>query len=174
MYSRDAVQVWDRIAASRASVTIHSPDARSRLDARLILAESEGEEQAVAIRLSGALGQHSLRLAPGVGTEVLWSPRSDALAISTSGGGLNGLYRVIVLRHLGGRVQERDVSALVAAKFGRPVRCAWPEPPNVAAITWLPDGNLVAAAEIVNHSVCDSYGTFKAYEIDLAAMRIVR
>lgn len=173
MFSREAVRVWDQVARSRASVTSRSPDARSRLDARLVVAGSE-EEHSVSIRLSGALGQHSLRLVPGGGTEVLWSPRSDALAISTSGGGLNGLYRLVVLRRVGGRVQERDVTALVAAKFGRPVRCDWPEPPNVAAITWLPDGNLVAAAKIVHHSVCDSYGTFKAYEIDLAAMRIVR
>jgi hypothetical protein len=30
------------------------------------------------------------------------------------------------------------------------------------------------AAEVVNHSNCDSFGTFKAYEVDPAAMTVVR
>ena len=174
MFALDAVSVWERVAGSRDSFTLLSPDGRSRLVARWIEATREGVDEPVLIDISGAVGRRRLRLVPGIGTEILWSPRSDALAISTSGGGLNGIYRLIVLRRVRGRLEERDVTGLVTARFGQAVRCDWPEPPNVAAITWLPNGNVVAAAEIVHHTVCDSYGTFKAYELDPAAMRIVR
>jgi hypothetical protein len=54
------------------------------------------------------------------------------------------------------------------------VRCDYPEAPNVAGIAWLPNGNLLVAAEIVHHSNCDSYGTFAAYEMNAADARILR
>jgi hypothetical protein len=173
MYSRQAVTVWDEVAGSPDTFTSASPDGLSRLSARRIEPPGDDEDQRVVVDVSGAIGARRLTLVPGVGVETLWSPRSDALAISTSGAGRNGPYRLILLRRVNGRLEERDVTDLVTRRFGQPVRCDWPEPPNVGAIAWLPNGNVVAAAEIVNHSVCDSYGSFKAYEIDPGRMRIV-
>lgn len=41
-------------------------------------------------------------------------------------------------------------------------------------ITWLGSADhLLVAAEIVNHSNCDSFGTFQAYEIDVQQMKVL-
>jgi hypothetical protein len=65
------------------------------------------------------------------------------------------------------------VSKLISSAFGHPVRCGWPEQPNVAGIAWLPSGNVLVAAEIENHSNCDSFGTLRAFEVDPTCLTIV-
>jgi hypothetical protein len=43
----------------------------------------------------------------------------------------------------------------------------------VGGIGWLRNGRrILVAAEIVNHSVCDSPGTFAAYEVDVETLQI--
>ena len=174
MFARDAVPLWMEVAGSRRRFASSSANGRSRLSARWIEARSEGVGEPVLFDLSGAIGRRHMRLQPGVGTEILWSPRGDALLVTTSGGGLNGIYDLILVDRFHGLPREQNLSAAVRERFGHPLRCDHPEPPNVAAIAWLPNGNILAAAEIVHHSVCDSYGTFAAYEIDPTDLRIVR
>lgn len=174
MFGREATSVWEQVAGNDQEFSVPSPDGRSVLRARWIRADREGVDEPVVINISGAIGRYEFELVPGVGTEVLWKRTSNALLITTSSAGLNGIYSLIVIAPFNGRLQQRDLTRLVEERFGSPVRCDWPEPPNVAAIAWLPNGNVLAAAEIVHHSVCDSYGTFRAYEIDPQRMRIVR
>jgi hypothetical protein len=95
--------------------------------------------------------------------------------VTTSDGGRNGLYRVMVIRQFRGRLQARDLTETVYKAFGHPVKCEWPESPNVGGIAWIgSEHRVLVAAEIVSHSVCDSYGTFKAYLVDPASMVIVQ
>ena len=174
MYGRGAINVWEQVAGNNHIFPSSPANGRSQLRAHWIQGESSREEEPVLLDLSGAIGRHHMRLVPGVGTEILWSPRGDALLVTTSGGGLNGIYDLILVDRFHRTPRERNLSAAVRERFGHPVRCDYPEPPNVAAIAWLPNGNILAAAEIVHHSVCDSYGTFAAYEIDPTDLRIVR
>ena len=51
---------------------------------------------------------------------------------------------------------------------------SYPEAPNVAAITWRSNRRLIVAAEIINHSNCDSSGTFSAYEVDVVTGQVER
>ena len=55
------------------------------------------------------------------------------------------------------------------------MKCGWPEYPNVAIVKWVRrSARVIVAAQIIAHSNCDSFGTFRAYDVDWRAMRIVR
>jgi len=69
---------------------------------------------------------------------------------------------------------EISLTPLVHKAFGAPVKCAVPEKPNVGALKWIDNRRIVVVAQIIQHSVCDSFGTFKAYEIDVRDRRVVR
>jgi hypothetical protein len=174
MYGRGSTNVWQEVAGRDRAFTSASADGRSQARARRILARPGSEEEPVVLDLSGAIGRHHLRLVPGVGTELLWAPGGSALMVTTSGGGLNGIYDLILVDRLRSETRERNISDLIRRRFGHPVPCDYPEPPNVAGIAWLPNGNMLVAAEIVHHSNCDSYGTFAAYEVAPAGPLIVR
>ena len=174
MYGRHAINVWEQVAGNNRIFLSSSANGRSHLRAHWVEGGPGREEEPVLLDLSGAIGRHSMRLVPGVGTELLWAPGGDALMVTISGSGLNGIYDLILVDRFRGAARERNLSGLVRRRFGHPVRCDYPEPPNVAGIAWLANGNILVAAEIVHHSNCDSYGTFAAYEVDPADLRIVR
>lgn len=172
MYARHAEPVWDRVMPEGA-LRLVSPDRRTQIVARY--SENEGDDGHVTLVVRGALGHGRVRLGPGVGSEVLWSPDSRAFAVTTSDGGGNGLYRTLVVAGGQRGLLVHDLTPLVQRAFGHPVRCGWREPPNVGAVRWQGGtARLLVAAEIVAHSNCDSFGTFRVYEIDWRAGRITR
>lgn len=152
-----------------------APDGRSRAVARWLETGAPTEDgEGVEVKVSGALGALDIPLGPGVGSELLWRGDSQAFAVTTSDGGAGGTFRTLAVgRFRHDRVEIFDVSPMIRRAFGHPVRCGWPEDPNVAAIGWSDTGGLIVAAEIRAHSNCDSFGAFRAYEVDLARRRIV-
>ena len=111
----------------------------------------------------------------GLNVQVLWSPDSKAFALTGSDTGANGEYRTDVFALDGTQLNQISLTKLVQREFGHPVVCEVPELPNVVAIKWLqPSIRLLVAAQIVPHTVCDSGGTFKAYDVDVQNRRIVR
>jgi hypothetical protein len=169
-YARAAVPIWDKIAGAPPSESLDlvSPDGKTSVAAHY------DEDKGVTLQISGRLGVHEVDLGPGVGSELLWSPNSDAFAVTTSDDGANGNYRTIVVSSEARGFVVKDLTPLVEAAFGHPVKCGSPEDPNVGAFRWTGPDEIVAAAEIVSHSNCDSFGTFRAYAIDLRAMRVVK
>ena len=148
MFGRAADPIWDRIAVGD-HVTMSAPaNRRSGLRARWVEAHLEGVPEPVLLDLSGAIGRHRLRLVPGIGMELLWAPGGDALMVTTSTGGRNGVYDLILVDRVGGRTRERNISTAIRRRYSHPARCDYPEPPNVAGIAWLPNGNILVAAEI--------------------------
>jgi hypothetical protein len=108
-----------------------------------------------------------------VNAEVRWSSDSRYVFVTASDGGNVGTYQLFIAdTHRLGRVL--DASPIVRRAFGHPVRCGGPDPVNVAGVDWLDSGRLLVAAQIPPHSVCDSFGTFRAYEIDVSNMKVVR
>ncbi|MET4898808.1 hypothetical protein RN629_16960 [Sphingomonadaceae bacterium jetA1] len=172
-YARQAQPIWDRIAGAPTGLRLEAPDRQTHVVARYT--ETEKTDGEVTLRVRGKLGSGTVSLGPGVGSELLWAPNSRAFAVTTSDGGANGLYRTIVVAAGGGGLQVTDLSPLIRSAFGHPVKCGWPEDPNVAIVQWR-DGSqkVIVAAEIIAHSNCDSFGTFKAYEVDWRAGRITR
>lgn len=169
-YSRKAVALWDQLARNQTAITLYSPDGSSQVEAHYI--ENRGDYH-VTLYVKGRIGVLKVNIGLGVGSEVLWAADSESFFVTTSDQGANGLYRLIVVGRFGGRLQSKDVSKLIYSVFGHPVRCGWPEPPNVAGVGWLPSGNVLVAAEIVNHSNCDSSGTFRAFEVNPTTLTIV-
>ncbi|HWG19939.1 MAG TPA: hypothetical protein VG225_05350 [Terracidiphilus sp.] len=173
-YSKAATSVWDRlwVGENTRPVVVVSPDGRSRATAAYT--ESDDDEN-VDVVLSGAVGMWKVNIGLGVGAELLWSPDSKALFITTSDGVRNGPYRLYVIDRFEGELEKRELTDLIVHRFGHPVKCQAPEDPNIAGIAWVPGSHrLWVAAEIVHHSICDSYGTFRAYEVDPQKMAIVR
>lgn len=76
----------------------------------------------------------------GLNAEVLWSPDSSAFAVTGSRDGANGLYwtDVFIINQTG--LTKVPLSQAIWHAFGHPVRCGWPEDPNVGAIKWI-DGS---------------------------------
>jgi hypothetical protein len=111
----------------------------------------------------------------GLNTEVLWSPDSQAFAVSGSSEGANGQYWTEVFLVRSGRLDPLPLAEIVRNAFGHPVKCGWPEFPNIAAVTWIKASErILVSAEIIHHSNCDSFGTFKAYEIDIPSKKITK
>lgn len=175
LYSRRAYSLWEMLAGSNKPFIIPSPDRRSRV----VATYREDKDTHILLNLTGELGSLQLDLEPGVGSELLWAPDSKALFVTSSDAGGNGSYHLYVVDTFEGKLQSRELTGLIDHTFGHPVRCdpkgLFTEPPNVAGIGWVAQTHHIwVAAEIVAHSVCDSDGTFKAYEVDPASMTVVR
>jgi len=173
-YARAAQPIWQRIAGAidRLPLTLRSPDKATTVAVRYV---ERDDEHAVTLNVAGRIGSGRVSIGPGVGSELLWASDSRAFAVTTSDQGANGHFRTMVFARGAKGLRMRDVSPLIVRAFGHPVKCGWPEEPNVAALKWL-DGSsrLIIVGEIVAHSNCDSFGTFRAYEVDWRSMRIVR
>jgi hypothetical protein len=173
-YARAAEPIWQRIAGAinRPPLTLQSPDKATTVSVRYI---ERNDEHAVTLEVAGHIGSRRVGIGPGVGSELLWAPDSRAFAVTTSDQGASGHFRTMVFARGAKGLLVRDLSSLIVRTFGHPVKCGWPEEPNVAALKWLAGSSrLIVVGEIVPHSVCDSFGTFRAYEVDWRSMRIVR
>jgi hypothetical protein len=172
MYARSAVPVWDMLgnASERKAIKMASPDYSN------VLVASAIGYAGVLLSLERAKSIFwTEEVRPGVGIEIAWSPDSKAFFVTTSNAGRNGNYELTVYFVNGKKVTKRYVTPAILNAFGHPVKCDWEEDPNVAAVKWLNSSKrLIVAAEIVNHSNCDSYGTFRAYEVALPEVRIIK
>ena len=150
------------------AVTVPSPDGQSR-------AVVHGEGQKYVLDVEGRIGSSRLNIGDGPNTEIAWAPDSEAFLLTENTGGLMGPYALTVVGRTNGHLVVRRLTDLVARKFGHPVRCFEPEDPNVVGVTWLGSSReLLAAAQIVSHSNCDSMGTFTAFSIDPWHMRVLK
>lgn len=168
-YSAKAITIYhwkDKVKAAT------SPDGKKSVSVELL--DDNAEDFPARVTVNTKQGQMYAKIRFGLGTEVLWSPDSLAFALTGSNGGANGQYETDVFYILKKKLVKVKLTALVEKAFGHPVRCQWPELPNVAAVRWLvPSKKLLMAAEIVHHSNCDSFGTFRAYVVDLETPRVV-
>ena len=154
--------------------TATSPDGTKKVGIKL-LDNDKVEDFPAIVTVDTGQGQLTAKIRFGLNTEVLWSPDSMAFALTGSCCGANGQYQTDVFAVIDNRLVRERLTPLVERAFGHPVKCGWPEPPNVAAIKWLvPSKRLLIAAEIIHHSNCDSFGTFKAYAVDLSERRVYK
>ena len=168
VFSAKAVDVWDHYSKP---VTVRAPDGSTAVTAEYVLGS---KDKHLFLRFRGEGGKTSFDLGRGIGAELLWSPDSKALAVTTSDVSRNGVFNTYVLSLDHGSIQKIDLSPLVRKEFDHPVACAYPEPPNVAAVNWSSPNHLLVAAQILDHSICDSFGTFVLYEVDVPQRAILR
>ncbi|MHB8540029.1 MAG: hypothetical protein ACYDCD_03675 [Candidatus Acidiferrales bacterium] len=174
-YAAGATDLWEEMWAENgpggpATVRVTSPDGK-----KSVATSFDSKTGDVLLRVRSDSVDSTINIGPGVQSAVEWSPDSKAFFLTTSDQGANGWYHTLVYLVGANEIKKIDPTPLVLKTFGHPVKCTWLEDPNVAAITWLHDSKrILVAAEILHHSVCDSFGTFKAYEVALPALRIVR
>ena len=153
--------------------TATSPDGKMKVSIGLL--DDNAEDFVAKLTVDSEQGQLFSTISFGLDTEILWSPDSLAFAVTGSCCGANGQYATDVFYILEKKLVKVQLTTLVERAFGHPVRCDWSEPPNVAAVKWLvPSEKLLMAAEIIHHTVCDSFGTFKAYVVDLKKPSVVK
>ena len=154
---------------------VKSPDKKSEVHIeplRARLSDSPGDFPALLVVDTDG-GRLTATFGFALDAELIWSPDSNAFSLTGSVRGANGQYRTDVFLIQSGKLVSIHLTDIIEKKFGHPVKCGWPEPPNVAAIKWLaPSSQLLVAAEIMHHSNCDSFGTFKGYVVDLSEPRI--
>lgn len=169
-FSKDAVAIGD--AYKNAPIRIHAPNKKASVTAKFV---PRGSERELLLVVQHHGRTETLRAGLGVGSELLWSPDSNAFSLTTSDEGRNGVFKTFLYAITRDGVTRIDVNQKIRDVFGHPVKCSWPEPPNIAALAWVRSSSRVLiAAEIVHHSVCDSYGTFVVYEVELATQRVVK
>jgi hypothetical protein len=163
-YSSHAVFVYERGSAS-------SPDRIKTVTVHRVGEDAPDTE--MIVRSEGTTLRARVRF--GLNAEVLWSSDSKAFAITGSSEGANGQYQTDVFYVDSGRLRRVPLTLLLERAFGHPVRCGWPEVPNVVAVEWIePSRTLLLATQIIHHSNCDSYGSFAGFVVDLERMRLVR
>jgi len=156
------------------AVRLPSPDRKKQLSVRTV--EDSSDPDGLHINYTVRTGQATYRTKLlGFDGEVAWSPDSKAFAVTqTEGGG--GLGSRVYVFYVGEKGLTRlDVSRPIEEDFGHPVKCDVRVPPNTGFIRWGADSStLLVAAEVVPVSICKCMGTFRAYEMALPSLAIVR
>jgi hypothetical protein len=159
MYSRGAVPVFDLYFNKKGGTQIYSPDHMTIVIPKYLPKSSE-----MHLTVKTPFKTYDWDLGVSVGAEIAWAPDSRAFFLTRSAAGRNGIYGTSIYLLGDDQIRVIEVTPAVYKAFGQPVKCDVPEPPNVAGVKWLEGSRrLIVAAEIVNHSICDSAGTFKLY-----------
>jgi hypothetical protein len=161
--------------AAHASLGNHpalSPNGKSTVSLRLLDDNAADFPTEVSVRTGKVTLTGKIEF--GLNAEVLWNADSTAFAVTGSSEGANGQYHTDVFIVRSNHLVRVRLTHLIEAAFGHPVKCGWPEVPNVAAIKWLDGSKILVAAEIIAHSNCDSFGTFKGFVVDVRGPRVLR
>jgi hypothetical protein len=163
-YSQQATAIWENIWIRNepvGNIRIPSPDGTKN-----VTATYEQKTDFLLLTIAAGAKQFKAKVEGGVGAELAWSPDSKAFFMTWSDSGLDGEYHTLVFY-----VSERDLRRVnldLAAKraFGHPIPL--PCDTNVVGVAWL-DGSrrILIAVQVPPLSICDSYNTFRAFEVSL-------
>lgn len=150
-----------------------SPDGGKDVCVRLL--DDNADDFPASVRVKTEHGLLESRIRHGLNAQVLWSPDSKSFALTGSVVGANGQYQTDAFLVQAKRLVKVPLTTLIERAFGHPVKCLWPESPNVVAVQWVkPSQQLLIAAQIIHHTNCDSFGAFKAYSVDISSRRVVK
>ena len=143
------------------NLTIPSPDGSATV-------QVVGHELAVA-RVDGATyGPFPVEAL----AEVLWSPDSRAVAITSSDGGWVGNWSVKVLRVADGK--STDPASQALKRFRRELPQCPAESPNAGAVGWQSGGRLAILVEMPCHGSCERMCTQRGYVVDARTGNVLR
>ncbi len=174
LFSTRAQAVWeDPNFQKHSPVEVRSPDGKV-----VVTFPPYGNQQPPFVRVEAQVV--SLDLDGNVQPYILWAPDSSAFLITVSEGGANGLYSTKLVSFHDQRVAtvpltENVRQAYLAYRQKQGIVCSWPEDPNIFGIRWMSGSSrALIAAQTISHSVCDSFGTFRAYEIGVPSGKIIK
>ena len=152
--------------------TASSPNGKNVVSLRVLDDNPEDFPSLVIVKTPH--GQLTSKIAFGLNAQVLWNADSGEFAVTGSSEGANGQYYTSAFSLWNGKLVQMPLTRTIEKAFGHPMKCGSPEEPNVAAVKWLDRRRLLVAAEIINHSNCDCFGTFKGYVVDVVDQSVVR
>lgn len=173
-FSQKAAAIWEnfqfRGSEPTGTVTVPSPDGEKTVSATF-----DRKTDGFALSVSTSSAHFKISIQGGVGSEIGWSTDSRAFFLSWSSEGLSGEFHTRVYYVDDSGLKKIDFNPLVNRAFGHPPLCLGPSPVNVAAVAWLEGSSrILVAAEVPPLSICDSYGTFRAFEISVPETTILR
>jgi hypothetical protein len=153
---------------------IQSPDRRKTLTVTPIRETSNYPNGQLMFSITARNRSYSSRLA-GFDAEITWSPDSSAFAVTQTEGGGGFGYRVYVFYVDSSGLHKLAVSSPIEKVFGTPTKCEVPVLPNTGFVTWLGGSKrALIAAEVVPVSTCQCSGMFRAYEVQLPDLKIIK
>jgi len=174
-FSQKATAIWEnfqfRGGEPTGTVTVPSPDGK-----KMVSATFDSKTDGVALIVSTSSAHFKISIEGGVGSEIGWSTDSRAFFLSWSSEGLSGEFHTRVYYIDDSGLKKIDLGRLVNRAFGQPPLCErGPSPVNVAAIAWVEGSSrILIAAEVPPLTICDGYGTFRAFEVSVPKMTIIR
>jgi len=173
-YSQQAIAIWDNIWVNgepTGTVQIPSPDGDKK-----VTATYDQKSDRLWLTIGVGPAQFRISVAGGVGSELAWSPDSRAFFLTYSEAGLDGDYHTCIIYVSSKGIRRLSVDRITRRAFGNPVKCLEPSSiVNVVGVAWLEDSKrILVAAQIVPLNICDSFNTFKAFEIYLPERIVVK
>lgn len=169
IFSRLAISVGD--GPWGREVSVPSPDQSKTARCTPSMTKSS-----LLIRTAGRDYQVPL-VDPIVQPNILWAPDSSSFLFTFSSGGVNGLYTTELVSLKEERIVVDMPFQAVVKNYGgyrQKLGISCNERPNVFAIRWTSSTKALIATQTMDHSVCDCYGTFRMYEVDVPAGTIIR
>jgi len=173
-FSQNATAIWENFRRQgsypEGAIVVPSPDGE-----KSVTAAFDRKTESVTLTVSNGRAHFVASIEGGVGSEIAWSPDSQAFSVTWSSEGLSGEFHTRVYYILASGLKRISLNQTINHAFGQPPTCEKsPWPTNVAAVTWLGNSRrLLVVAEIPPLSICDSFGTFKAFEILLPEATVV-
>jgi hypothetical protein len=179
LFARQATSIgesirWSGPPSGRMSgdLVLRSPDRRSILTIRYRESGNELKRNfrsRLTLRLASPSGTSCFLRGATTG-DVLWSPDSKRVALSLSGGGVGGVYDLVLMS---GRSTPRILSAPFRRRLNPPRRRDLRAFSNVAAVKWLSSTRLLVAAQQLYEDSCPQRGRAMLYSYDLVTRRIL-
>jgi hypothetical protein len=180
-----AVAVWDLFPSAKdafvkegPAVEVTSPDGKEKL----VFPGGWGAHEDGAYTIFAVTGsrKYPVPLEGYVQPHVIWANDSSGAFVFFSNGGANCCWRTRLISFRGDRVTVTDPAREAAKDFiayrdKLGIRCeVHHEYPNLYPIGWLDRSHAFIVAETVHHSICDCYGSFRVYEVELPSGRVVK
>jgi hypothetical protein len=157
-------------------LTINSPDGKKKIITSLQPDHKNDLNGEYHLELQVLVGKRAFTVnaGPGIGSELMWAPDSQAFFLTTSNEGRNGRFHILSYLIGAHGLRKIEVAPTIERVFGHPVKCGWPELPNVVGIGWNGSSrHLIVAAQVIRHTNCDSDGTFKVYDVLLPNVQVI-
>jgi hypothetical protein len=136
--------------------------------------------RAVARYMNGKLtvftGIRGFDFAGGADAELLWSPESDALAVTSNAEDKQGddhFLATILVRQTARKWKRIDLTRRIARLLPAPRDCATAGPPDVAALGWTSGQRLIVAAARRPDQACGARRELTAFVVDVPSGEIL-
>ena len=171
-YSQQATAIWANISTKSESGTIRIP---SPDGIKAVTAGYDLKSDSILLTVTVRTKQFKAKVQGSVGSELAWSPDSRAFFLTYSDAGLGGEYFTVVFYVSERGLRKVNPSLVVKRAFGHAVCNGGVSPANVVGVAWIESSRrILVVAQVPPHTICDNYNTFRAFELALPSVAVVK